>query len=52
MTREQAKANLEYIKAFAEGKTIQVKRYGNWEDGTDFSFHLSPDLLPHQARTI
>ena len=40
MTREQAKKNLEIIKAFAEGKTVQFrnKEFPQWTDFDDPQF--------------
>lgn len=47
MTREEAKELLPVIKAFAEGKTIQVKvtdnRWYDWKDKTDeLNFNSGP----------
>jgi hypothetical protein len=42
MTRQEAKELLPIIKAFAEGKTIQIKQHPQerWEDATAISFML------------
>lgn len=43
MNRQQAKALLPIIQAFAEGKSIEMKNSkGNWEVQEDMSFVLTP----------
>ena len=53
MTRERAKKLLPIIEAFANGKTIQFKNWGDtewvdievqvaWEDGTDYRIKPEP----------
>ena len=45
MTREQAKELLPIIQAFAEGKTIQIKKEGDWfevGENTEVYFSESP----------
>ena len=43
MTREEAKELLPIIKAFAEGKTVQIKVRGKWVDLCETDFSRSPD---------
>lgn len=43
MTREEAKKLLPVIKAFAEGKTIQIKGRDKWVDLCETDFSCSPD---------
>ena len=43
MTREEAKAKLPIIKAFAEGKTIQFYNGDEWADLDEATFSASPD---------
>ena len=43
MTREEAKEWLPIIKAFAEGKTVQIKVRGKWVDLCETDFSRSPD---------
>ena len=43
MTREEVKAKLPIIKAFAEGKTIQIKNKDKWADLEQPDFRCSPD---------
>lgn len=45
MTREEVKAKLPIIKAFAEGKTIQIwnESKSKWVDLDEASFSASPD---------
>ena len=43
MTREEAKAQLPIITAFAEGKTIQFYEDGKWFDIYETDFNYSPD---------
>ena len=39
MTRENAKANLKFITAFANGETIQyLSFYGDWQDSDEPTF--------------
>ena len=45
MTREEAKEMLPIIQAFAEGKTIQIKKEGDWlevGENTEVYFSESP----------
>ena len=44
MTREEAKEMLPIIKAWAEGKTIQVKEHGRWVELCIDDFNLCPDM--------
>ena len=43
MTREEVKELLPVIKAFAEGKTIQIKGRDKWVDLCETDFSCSPD---------
>ena len=43
MTREEVKAKLPIIKAFAEGKTIQFYEDGKWFDIYETDFNYSTD---------
>ena len=43
MTREEAKAKLPIIQAFAEGKTIQFYNGDEWADLVEVTFGASPD---------
>ena len=43
MTREEVKAKLPIILAFAEGKTIQIKSKDKWADLEEPDFRCSPD---------
>ena len=43
MTREEVKAKLPIITAFAEGKTIQIKNKDKWADLEEPDFRCSPD---------
>ena len=43
MTREEAKAKLPIIQAFAEGKTIQFYNGDEWADLDEATFSASPD---------
>ena len=44
MTREEAKQLLPIIKAFAEGKTVQIKdKTGKWNDLYEPCWNYSPD---------
>ena len=43
MTREEVKEKLPIIKAFAEGKTIQIKNKDKWADLEEPDFRCSPD---------
>lgn len=43
MTREEVKAKLPIITAFAEGKTIQIKSKDKWADLEEPDFRCSPD---------
>lgn len=45
MTREEAKELLPIIQAFADGKTIQIKKEGDWlevDENTEVYFSESP----------
>lgn len=44
MTREEAKQLLPIIKAYTEGKTIQVMVKGEWNNVYETDFYQSPDL--------
>ena len=43
MRREEVKAKLPIILAFAEGKTIQIKSKDKWADLEEPDFRCSPD---------
>lgn len=43
MTREEVKAKLPIMMAFAEGKTIQIKGINKWVDLEEPDFRCSPD---------
>ena len=43
MTREEVKAKLPIIEAFAEGKTIQFYNGDEWADLDEATFSASPD---------
>ena len=43
MTRDEAKAKLPIIQAFAEGKTIQFYNGDEWADLDEATFSASPD---------
>ena len=44
MTREEAKQLLPILKAFAEGKTIQIQYRDDWISLDEFNFNKSPNM--------
>ena len=51
MTREEAKELLPIIQAFAEGKTIQIKKEGDWiEVGENTEVYFSESLSDYRIK--